>query len=229
MKVLAYHEWSPVTPNGVPNTIRSPQTNWLHFGAKGKPWHLDTAIGHARYHIETLEWLTVGYTALVVLKPEPMLLLGRVLQEGAHTQGYNDGAGICVPGNVTHVPREGKEALAEALRIGRSEGWWPDHFTGGHRDVSAKPCPGTPLYDAIPEVNRMAANRSQRISTPEEDEVLIKFEDPPGRINVLYSGSGRIKHLSGEAYEAVNALEAETDQVVSVGKKPGLAQAGFTE
>lgn len=170
LRVRRFDDWCPIRPNGTPSPISFPPTNWLHFGAYGKPWSLDTAIGHARYHIETKGWQTVGYSALVVLTPEPSLLLGRVLQRGAHTIGYNDGAGICVPGNVLSVPELGVEAIAEALRIGAAEGWWPARFDGGHRDVANKGCPGNALYARIPEINARAAGKPAPEPEPDEPE-----------------------------------------------------------
>lgn len=67
------------------------------------------------------------------------------------------------------------------------------------------------------------------IPAPEEDEVLAKFSDG-NKIWVLYTGSGRVKHLSPSAYKAINRVEESGklgDQFVNLGEQPGLSQAGF--
>ena len=166
MQIVEYKDWGPVPPNSRPARIETPQEAWLHFGADGSAFTLDSAQAHARYHIQTLGWQHVGYSALVVLFPRPMLLLGRINRVGAHTQGRNRvSAGICAAGNVTagDVTDEAIAALAQALRIGQERGWWPGQFRGGHRDApgATTACPGDPLYARIDDINAQAKSSRQ--------------------------------------------------------------------
>lgn len=67
------------------------------------------------------------------------------------------------------------------------------------------------------------------IPAPEEDEVLAKFSDG-NKMWVLFTGSGKVKHLSPSAYKAINRVEESGklgDQLVNLGDQPGLSQAGF--
>lgn len=98
---------------------------------------------------------------------------------GAHTGGRNDiSAGVCAPGNVTYsdIDSDAIEALAEALIIGDSQGWWPREFRGGHRDApgASTSCPGDALHGVIDEINQLARKgRSHNLG-----DRVIRLRDP---------------------------------------------------
>lgn len=75
---------------------------------------------------------------------------------------------------------------------------------------------------------RHDVSQQPEIAPPEEDEMLIKFSED-GKVKVMYDGSGKVKHLSPSANEAVKKLERDTDRVLNVGEVPGLSQAGFED
>jgi hypothetical protein len=93
---------------------------------------------------------------------------------GGHTFGRNAVShAICVMGNfdVVPVPDELVTAIADLVRHGHQQGWWPSMLTGGHRDVRPTSCPGNNLYRLINEINRRA------VTNDEEDDMVLRNGD----------------------------------------------------
>ncbi len=205
----------------------------LHYGA-GPEWiGFDAPRGLQSVHFGR-GFSTIGYTFVADLAGN--LFYGRSVNlRGAHTLGHNTTwHAVCVPANGNTTPTDALiDSLAWLLRHGQIRGWWPLNMAG-HGTLSPTSCPG-PLDAIIPEVVSQAARGPKTytdatdIPAPEEGEMLAKFSDD-NKIWVLYTGSGKVKHLSPSAYEAINRVEKSGklgDQFVNLGEQPGLSQAGF--
>lgn len=112
---------------------------------------------------------------------------GRVYQghspwrQGAHTGGRNDIArAIAFVGNYqTNRPTEEQlRSAAELLRYAQTMGWTRyARMNGGHRDLKATACPGDFVYEAIPEINRLAAVPPEEDDMPTADEIAKALMD----------------------------------------------------
>ena len=79
---------------------------------------------------------------------------------GGHTAGQNTVShAICLLGNFdqTQPTTAALDATVELARHGYESGWWPETFTGGHRDapLADTSCPGKHLYSKLPEINTL--------------------------------------------------------------------------
>ena len=194
MRVVPYSEWCPVTPAGTPGRIPLPAPRvWLHHGAAGTST-VRTAIGYARYHIETRGWLAIGYSHLIA---EGKVLEGRGAgRQGAHTLGENDTShGIAMVGDYTSHPPSDRDldALRWLLSHGHEQGWWPTpQLTGGHRDApgATTSCPGDALHTLIPQIN----------GQPAEDTMT------PGQEAKLDAIASMLEHLDGRLHTIENRV-----------------------
>lgn len=73
-------------------------------------------------------------------------------------------------GTADTIRQQEKEWLAEAVATLRAEGGWGPQVTG-HRDHYATACPGNSIYNALPEIRRMADNWNKEDDMPSADEV----------------------------------------------------------
>lgn len=72
-------------------------------------------------------------------------------------------------GTTDRITDEQKAWLAEAIATLRAHGWGLD--VKGHRDFVGTPCPGSSIYNALPEIRRMADNWNEEDDMPSADEV----------------------------------------------------------
>jgi len=101
-----------------------------------------------RYHVETLGWTDIGYhVGIELVNDRYEALLGRPLDQiGAHVRSHNrDQIGVCLVGNFDLAPApDGQwtlavKTVAALLRVLDL----PTDSVRGHRDFSAKTCPGS--------------------------------------------------------------------------------------
>ncbi|MBI4321379.1 MAG: N-acetylmuramoyl-L-alanine amidase [Chloroflexi bacterium] len=125
------------------------------------------------YHAATLGWGDVGYNYLV--DPQGNLYEGRRGDGvvGGHSYGHNEGTiGIAVLGNylTTDVSEPAAKALVELLtfladKYGIDPGGssvYIDHNLpniSGHKDANKTSCPGTYLYDRIPDLRKRVLDK----------------------------------------------------------------------
>jgi len=150
--------------------------------------------GMYRYHTQSLGWSDLGYNFLV--DRFGRIWVGRKggptkLVRGAHTLGFNHtSVGIAVIGNMETAPPSTRTVTAIVMLAAwklrrankdpmgdskvRSEGsdrfapgrvvWLPR--IDGHRDTNETACPGTKLYNRLPEIRRRAHRRWKRGTGP---------------------------------------------------------------
>lgn len=113
------------------------------------------------FHMDARGWSDIAYS-FVVDRISLNVYEGRGAGiAGGHTRGHNRiSHAVCVMGNFEElIPQDDLiELLAELVAHGHGEGWWPNQFTGGHRDASGAntACPGRNLYARIRDINRLA-------------------------------------------------------------------------
>ncbi len=131
---------------------------WLHHSAAD---HRGTGGVKSiqLYHVDNLGWDDIGYSFLVdrftlaVYEGRGAGILG------GHTFGHNSRShGICVMGNFEqeHPSDELITRLGLLVAYGYGRGWWPERFSGGHRDVRQTLCPGRNLYERLGDINNVA-------------------------------------------------------------------------
>lgn len=142
------------------------------------------------YHTVRRGWGDIGYNYLI--DPRGNIYEGRAGGErvvAGHTRGYNTGSiGIAVLGNYEEnaVPFEVLDALGRL--IGNKAEQYDIQVDGfgqfrgkvianvmGHRDAAATVCPGQKLYDALPVLNTLVANRM----SGSETDLLSQMTDKP--------------------------------------------------
>jgi len=119
-----------------------------------------------RFHAEGRGWY-YGYAYNFGVDPESLEVFeGRgAMRRGGHTKGHNTTSqAIVVYGDYRVDPVDGRllARLAELVHWGAGQGWWPNRFTHGHKDLGSTSCPGFNLYTAIDDINERAA----RLGTP---------------------------------------------------------------
>lgn len=157
LEIVSRAEWGSRPPKGTPKHISIPTPElWLHHTAS-------PSGGASRvraiqdFHMDIRGWSDIAYSFLV--NHEGTIYEGRGAGiSGAHTAGHNSiSHAICVMGHYdnTTPTQAAISSVVELAAHGFEEGWWPQLFTGGHRDASGAntSCPGQNLYELIPEIN----------------------------------------------------------------------------
>lgn len=165
LTIVSRSEWDARPPRYT-NQIETPTAElWLHHTAS-------PSGGAARvraiqdFHVDKRGWSDIAYSFLI--NHEGTVFEGRGPGvAGGHTRGHNTVShAICVLGNydTVHPSQAALSAVVELARIGYERGWWPEKFTGGHRDASgaSTSCPGRNLYARIPEINAQLEDDMQR-------------------------------------------------------------------
>ncbi len=172
--IIPRSEWRARSPRGAtPIDVPTPEL-WLHHSA-GREVGPAGVRSIQRFHMDNLGWTDIAYS-FIVDRTDGRIFEGRgdgIL--GGHTLGRNSVShGICVMGNFQTgaVSDVAVRAVADLVRHGHRQGWWPDGLSGGHRDVRSTQCPGVNLYNRIDEINRLAAGDGD-----EEDEMTVKRGD----------------------------------------------------
>ena len=173
MDIVSRAAWGARPPKNPPRQIVTPSSElWLHHTASSDGG-ASRVRAIQRYHQDVKGWNDIAYSYLISGS-------GRVYEgrgpgvRGAHTAGHNGVShAICVLGNYNLAQPKPASILAavQLLKHGHGEGWWPDQFTGGHRDVGLTSCPGHNLYPLIPEINRLGGD----LFTDHEIEELKKL------------------------------------------------------
>ena len=179
MKIVSRAEWKARKARSR-HVIATPTVDlYLHHTAgaldeNGNGVWWDDMQSIQRFHMDGRGWSDIAYSFLV---GGGQVFEGRgVGIAGGHTKGRNSTShAICLIGNYDWMKPTSQDlvAIADLVAHGAKQGWWPDHITGGHRDVGQTACPGLNLYDAIPSINRMAADRMNE----GEDPLMAAFKD----------------------------------------------------
>lgn len=168
-------------------------------------------------------WFDIAYNFLV--DRQGTIFEGRGAGvAGAHTQGHNvSGQAICVLGHYDNrrPTQASLEAVADLVRHGHERGWWPDHITGGHRDVGSTSCPGTHLYSQIPHINRLAQEDNM---TP--DQVWSHRIPKPGNLEGEWSAAA---YLRNAWYWAARGHEAAAEAAELSARAAAAAVSGDTK
>lgn len=120
------------------------------------------------FHIDSRGLSDIAYSFLVD-DPSGTVYEGRgagIL--GGHTRGHNrTGHAICGMGDfeARRPSRLLIESIARLVAHGARERWWPGRITHGHRQLGSTACPGRHLFDAIPDINALAAQYRDGLST----------------------------------------------------------------
>lgn len=188
MRIIARAEWLARPPKETPTKITTPTSElWLHHAA-GAVLPGDDSVSSAdltrirsiqNYHMDVRGWNDIAYSFLV--DPDGWVFEGRGAGvAGAHTQNHNSiSHGICVMGNykTQAVGPDLVDRLAELVRYGHEQGWWPAVLSGGHKDASgaSTSCPGKNLYPLIGKINTLAEGGDDDMPLSNED--LQKIAD----------------------------------------------------
>lgn len=156
MEIIGRAEWGARPPRSK-LLIKTPTKElWLHHSASPSGYAARVrAIQN--FHMDVRGWSDIAYSFLV--NHDGLVYEGRGPGvSGAHTAGHNSiSHAICVMGNydTTQPTTKALNAVVELARHGYEEGWWPQYFTGGHRDASgaSTSCPGTHLYSNLSAIN----------------------------------------------------------------------------
>lgn len=167
MNIVSRAEWGARQPKAqkffTPSELPCSEL-WLHHTA-GSESGADGMRRIQRFHMDTRGWHDIAYSFVVDRDGTVYEGRGFGVKPGATKNHNSDSHAICVMGNYqTHdVPGPVVEALAGLVRHGARRGFWPDRFTGGHRDVGSTSCPGTNLYALLDDINRRAARDARYV------------------------------------------------------------------
>lgn len=165
MRLMSRADWGAAPANSVSKVATPVAELWLHH----EGGESDGAAGVRaiqQYHLQT-GYSDIAYNFLVDDDGTVYEGRGAGVQSGA-TYGHNsNSASISAMGNYeTRPPSDVMvNAIAELVRYGGQQGWWPGALTGGHRDAGAQTdppygtaCPGQFLYGRIGDINRLATS-----------------------------------------------------------------------
>ncbi len=174
MDIVGRADWGARPPKTTPQQITTPTPElWLHHTASSDG-EASTVRAIQRYHQDVRKWNDIAYSYLISGSGTVYEGVGAGIL-GTHTKGHNSiSHAICVLGNynLTNPTEASLTSVVGLLQHGHEQGWWPDHLTGGHRDVGSTSCPGNNLYPLIPEINA----RAEDTMTPEQlQEGLTEF------------------------------------------------------
>ncbi|MGH8794312.1 MAG: peptidoglycan recognition protein family protein [Stackebrandtia sp.] len=164
--------WGAAPPNGTIDTINNPPSFIVvHHAvtANTEDFTREQAHAHARQvqdiHQGGNGWTDTGYH--FVISRGGFITEGRhgsletlnggtSFVMGAHASGVNDvSIGFCFEGNyeeATTVPDAQWNSLVELVTYARSQYGIPNEEIYGHRDHGSTACPGTTVYNRLPEL-----------------------------------------------------------------------------
>jgi hypothetical protein len=173
MQIVSRAEWDARPPKTTPYRIPIPTPElWLHHTASA-----DGGAARVRaiqdFHMDVRGWSDIAYSFLI--NGAGQIFMGRgVGIAGGHTAGHNTiSHAICVLGNFNDdQPTDAAVAsIVELARHGYAQGWWPEGFTGGHRDASGAntSCPGDNLHELLPYINVSIKEPEMALTEGEEN------------------------------------------------------------
>jgi hypothetical protein len=129
------------------------------------------------FHMDSRGWNDIAYSFIINHAGDIYEGRGAGVA-GGHTAGHNTTShAVCVLGNFDQAEptQAALDSVVALARHGHAEGWWPQTFTGGHRNASgaATSCPGSHLYARLPEINSRLLEDDM---TPEEVRKIIREE-----------------------------------------------------
>lgn len=199
VEIIPRDWWGAKPPKSTPVQIAVPTPKlYLHHAAgavlPGDDSVSDLDLQRIRsiqsYHQVNRGWNDIAYSFL--MDPDGYVFEGRGAGiAGGHTKGQNTVShAICVMGNydTQKLDEDLLPRIAELVRYGHSEGWWPDQFTGGHRDapLANTSCPGKNLYSQLPTINKTILEDDM----PSIEEVRQAIRDETGEavLGALFGG-----------------------------------------
>lgn len=177
MEIVTRAQWGARPPRRRLTMALPSRELWLHHTA-GTERGISGMRRIQNQHMDVKGWDDIAYS--VVIDPADLTVYeGRgpgVI--GGHTFGHNSiSHAICVMGDYDVLrPSDLLIAkIAEVVKHGNSQGWWPAALSGGHRDVRATQCPGNHLYPQIARINMLAhASGGPTMPTPDEFVEITK-------------------------------------------------------
>ncbi len=176
VEIISRQQWGARAPRRR-SSIPIPSAElWLHHTAGN---HLGASGMRSiqNFHMDVRGWSDIAYSYVIDRDTLDVYQARGAGVLGGHTFGRNSiSHAICVMGNfdVTPVSDGLINRVAEMVRHGHEQGWWPSMLTGGHRDVRATSCPGDNLYRQIDLINRRAVEPPD---DDEEDNVVLRNGD----------------------------------------------------
>ncbi len=151
--------WGARTPRSRVAISTPTRELWLHHSA-GSERGAAGVRQIQNFHMDGRRWSDIAYSFLVDRETLAVYEGRGAGIRGGHTFNHNSVShGICVMGNFESMRPSTAllDRLGELVAHGARAGWWPERFTGGHRDVRSTSCPGRNLYSQIRTVNNTAA------------------------------------------------------------------------
>jgi len=230
VNIITRSEWGAAPPKTVPKKIATPSKElWLHHTASPSGGAERVRQIQAFHQGPMRGWNDIAYSFLV--NHDGTIFEGRGAGiAGGHTAGHNSiSHAICVLGHydLTFPSPASVTAVVELARHGHDQGWWPDQFTGGHRDASGAntSCPGKHLHAKLPEINRLILEDD--MPTPEEIAKAVwdhKIWDSPTNVtaSIALSRTNRNARATvlgldnpDEAAIAANIVDALSDSLAA--------------
>jgi len=161
LKIITRQQWNAKAPKHKANISLPTPELWLHHtgGNERGPAGMR---GIQKFHQDVKGWFDIAYSYVIDPFDLGIYEARGAGQIGGHTYGHNSKShAICVMGNFQKVQPKPEliDTIADLVRHGHDQGWWPATLTGGHQDVVNTDCPGKYLYEQIPTINELALRR----------------------------------------------------------------------
>lgn len=248
MRILSRAAWGARPPKRRHSIATPTPKLYLHHAAGAilpaddsvSPEDLTRIRSIQNYHMDTRGWSDIAYSFL--MDPDGNIFEGRGAGvAGGHTAGQNTVShAICIMGHydLQAVDSDLLPRLAEFVRYGHGEGWWPLGFTGGHRDApgASTSCPGHNLYTRLPKINALVQEDDMPLTEAEMNEIAKRaaaavmaypLQDPISgnpswaggliraiRVNAHAAASQTTKAKIAEAVAAAGVSGASADAIV---------------
>jgi hypothetical protein len=185
VNIITRSEWGARPPKSTPKAITIPSPKLYLHHAAGAILPGDDSVSNLDlqrirsiqdFHMDSRGWNDIAYSFL--MDTDGYVFEGRGAGiQGGHTEGQNTVShAVCIMGNYESQPVDPDliPRLADLVNHGHERGWWPQGFTGGHRDApgAATSCPGKNLYSQLPAINKAVLEGGDDM-TPEQLETIL--------------------------------------------------------